>query len=449
MRTLFTDDNTASSSEPPSEEKTAAPSTELIVVEALVPAVVFAPGGVRTLLDKLKADVRAVPTDISTPKGRAAVKSLAFKVARSKTAIDELGKQLVVDLKAQTNAIDAERRIVREECDALKEEVLFNLTQWEDSEKERIAAHEHGLVAISDLAEPRIPDSAEEIRRRIDQLDMIAADGRNWQEFAQRAAQAIKSARTELGDLLEDAEAREAEEVERQRIAAEEEAARQAELARQQAEREAEIARQAAETARLEAEEEAARQAEIARQAAEAEAARVAEVARLERERIERAAQEAAEAARLEAIRRAEEAAAERKRIEDGRAADAAIARETQARLEAEQQRLIDEAAAKERQRIADAEAAEARELAAARRAEEEKAAAVEAERLRQQNLAAEAERVGRELAKKREADTANKRKVNGEAKDDLLAVGIDDKTATAVVIALAKGQIRHCKIEY
>src|ERR1700676_4896268 len=95
----------------------------IIDTDALTPATVFAPGGVEGILSKIETEVRAIDRDISTPDGRENVKSLAYKVARSKTALDEMGKELVSGIKTQAATIDAERRTIRDRLDALKEEV--------------------------------------------------------------------------------------------------------------------------------------------------------------------------------------------------------------------------------------------------------------------------------------------------------------------------------------
>jgi hypothetical protein len=66
---------------------------------------------------------------------------MAHKVARSKTYIDNAGKDLVAELKALPKQIDESRRVVRERLDALKDEVRRPLTEWE-AEQERIKAEE-------------------------------------------------------------------------------------------------------------------------------------------------------------------------------------------------------------------------------------------------------------------------------------------------------------------
>jgi branched-chain amino acid transport system permease protein len=62
---------------PEPDTTAASTSTDLIVPSALVPAVIFAKGGADDILKQLRDMVATVKTDISTPKGRAAV-TLAF-----------------------------------------------------------------------------------------------------------------------------------------------------------------------------------------------------------------------------------------------------------------------------------------------------------------------------------------------------------------------------------
>lgn len=164
-------------------------ATDLIASKVLTPAVVFAPGGVASILKKITDEVRSIKTDISTAGGRAAITSLAHKVARSKTALDEMGKTLVADWKAQSAAVDAERRTIRETLDALKDEVRKPLTDWEDIETARVAAHESALATLQtmgafDRAEPTLA----EVDRRI--VAFMERPQRDWQEFTSRASDA-------------------------------------------------------------------------------------------------------------------------------------------------------------------------------------------------------------------------------------------------------------------
>jgi hypothetical protein len=284
----------------------------LVTIETLTPAVVFAPGGVDAIISKLEADVRAVSTDISTEAGRKAVASLAYKVARSKTALDDMGKQLVADLKTQTGKIDAERRVIRDRLDALRDEVRKPLDNFEHAEKSRVEAHEAAIAAMTQLLHTPAA-GADDIRRYLDELSRIAQ--RDWQEFSTRATATADEVRSRLNQSLAEMTKREEEAAELARLRAEQ-------IAREQAEREARIAAEAADRARVDAEAKAKREAE------QAAAKAAAEQQRVEREKAE-------------AVARAERAEADKK------AAAEKAERDQQAAVEAERKRAAD-AAAKE-----------------------------------------------------------------------------------------------------
>ncbi|NUB24298.1 hypothetical protein [Azospirillum brasilense] len=265
-----------------------APSTELAVLPpALVPATVFAPGGVETILTKLEADVRtaAKDLDISTDKGRKAIASLAYKVARSKTALDDMGKGLVEETKKQVALIDADRRVIRDRLDALKDEVRRPLDEYEAAEKARIERHESGIVRIQAMPLFSGERSTDDIAARLAETKAIDTTG--FQEFTARADKAKETAVATLTAALENSRARDAERAELERLR--QEAAERA--AREEAERIEREKQEAAARAAEQAERdriEAARRAEEDRKAAEERARQREEAAaRQERQRIE------------------------------------------------------------------------------------------------------------------------------------------------------------------
>jgi colicin import membrane protein len=81
--------------------------------EAL-PALFRDPDEIDRLISRIEAEARAHVADVATTKGRREIASLAHKVARSKTALDEAGKQLNAGLRRQIDVVDQERRKVRE-----------------------------------------------------------------------------------------------------------------------------------------------------------------------------------------------------------------------------------------------------------------------------------------------------------------------------------------------
>ncbi|WP_236175952.1 hypothetical protein [Pseudomonas pseudonitroreducens] len=298
---------------------------------ALVPKenalqVYSAENGLDPYLQKIRTEIDSFVPDVSTRKGREAIASIAYKVARSKTALDGVGKDLVAELKEVPKKIDAERKRMRDLLDSWQAEVRKPLTEWEEAEAARVARHQGEIDKINLRLECRDLDSAE-LKTNIAWLEGLAIS-EAWEEFEAEAARAKDKALIALREALVAREKFEAEQAELERLRAEA-------AAREQADREARIAQEAAERARREAEErDRAYRENVARQAAEAQAA-------AERRELELKLQaEHAEREKVEAQRRAEQAE-----------------RDAQARAEA--------AAAAERQRQADEQARIEREAAA------------------------------------------------------------------------------------
>ena len=244
----------------------------------------------RAALDDVLAQIRAATVtlvpDLTTEQGRKQIASTAYTVSRSKTALDEAGKSLVEDRKAQVKAIDVLRKHAKDTLDALRDEVRAPLTEWE-AEQARIEQE-----AIE----------AARLRREAEEAERIA-------ELERREA-AIREAEERIA-AAEKAEADRiaAEQAERERV--EREDAIRAEAAAQ-AERDAAAAVEKAKQDAIDAEARRQREAEEARQAAEAAAQRAAEEkAEAVRQAEARAAQQAADAERArkdaEAAQRAED----------------------------------------------------------------------------------------------------------------------------------------------
>ena len=283
--------------------------TDLVVIEKKNAMAVFTNNDqLDPLIELIEKEARSLVPDVTTKKGRDAIASMAHKVARSKTYIDNAGKDLVAELKALPKQIDESRRVVRERLDALKDEVRRPLTEWE-AEQERIKAEEAMNAMHAEALEMNIKfDQELAAKFEADHEMALLMDKDIDRERADKAAEA-----------------------ERQRIAREEEIKRQAE---EKAKREAEEKHRAEmeASARREAEERAAKE--------RAERARIAAQQRAERDRI--AAEQKAEAdkqAAIDAERRKAQEVADRIRRE-------AEQRE-QARL-AEEKRKADEQARRE-----------------------------------------------------------------------------------------------------
>lgn len=310
--------------------------TDLVVIEKQNAMAVFTiKEQLDPIIEVIEKEARSLVPDVSTRKGRDAIASMAHKVARSKTYIDNAGKDLVAELKALPKQIDETRRIVRERLDALKDEVRKPLTDWENAESARKDALQQRLNDLRSLAD--VIDGlgnylpSVEIQQRIESAKAVALD-ESWQEVAAEAGVAKDATIQQLEAALIVAKQREHEaaELERLRKEAEEKA---------RLEREENIRREAAERARRDAE--AKHKAEIeaaARREAEEKArAELAERQRIEAEqRVAREKQEAEERARRE---KEEAVAAERRRQEE---AEAARLAEEQRKAEEEARRAAD-----------------------------------------------------------------------------------------------------------
>lgn len=268
---------------------------ELVVIEKKNAMAVFTNNDqLDPLIELIEKEARSLVPDVTTKKGRDAIASMAHKVARSKTYIDNAGKDLVAELKALPKQIDESRRVARERLDALKDEVRRPLTEWE-VEQARIAAEK----------------AAEEERMRIEAEQKAALEALRKQVEVDHEMALL------MNDAFDREQAEKKAEAERQRIAREQEIARQAEE---------KAKREAAEKAQREIDAAAAREREaiLAKERAEREQREAAERAEREKqaavEAERRKAQEEADRIRREAEQREQARLAEEKRKADEQA---------------------------------------------------------------------------------------------------------------------------------
>lgn len=266
--------------------------TDLTVIEIKpeqAPAL-YCAGGLNGFLEQIRELAKEVP-DVTTKKGRDRIGSLARMVGSSKSAIEKPGREYLKRLKEAVKPAEEELRVFTRECDAIRDAILKPRDEWE-AEQERIKAEE-AMNALH--AEALVMN----------------------EEFDRQLAARIESDH-EMALLMNDAFDREqadkAAEAERQRIAHEEEIKRLAAAA---------AAREVEQRAQREREEAAHREAVLKAQAEQAERDRIAaeqkaeadKQAAVEAER--RKAQEEADRIRREAEQREQARLAEEKRKAD------------------------------------------------------------------------------------------------------------------------------------
>jgi hypothetical protein len=394
----------------PSVDQGEETGTALALIGTQPAALIYAPGALTALVDRLKTEVRGqlATLDVSIPKDKARIISLSAKVASAKVSLDKAGDSLIEEHRAVVTAVNTDRKAMRDDLDAFKIEVRKPVTDLENAEKERVAGHEAALAEITAAAAFSADNwqhlGSIAISERIQEL---AADfgKRNWQEFSVRAEGTKAIAMRQMDDALFKAQQAEKAVIEAESLRAE--AAERAIKEREEA---------AALAAKQAAERKAEEQARIAREAAERE-----------QKRVEREAQEA------EA--RAKQAEAERVAAEEKAARDLVEAEERRKR-EAEQA---------EARRIADIESAKRREEQAAAQSKRNQEAAIEAER---QRVAAEKRRELEE-AEKRAKNRAHLAAVNREVLADLVALGATEEFGKVLIEGIVKGNVRHTTIAY
>ena len=373
-------------------------SNEIAVLENTEIQLAFtSPNGIDILLEKVRKEAASEVPDLTTKKGRDRIASLAYKVSKTKTLVDDYGKELVAEEKKRLALIDADRKKWRDECDKLRDEIRKPLTDWEQAESDRVQRHRDAIQQLRGLAPQAMGANSETIIGLIAQAESVTL-GDHWQEFSAEAGKAKDETLALLRLDLQRRQQYESEQAELARLR--EESAR-----REQEDRDRRIAEEAAAKAR-----------------ADAEAA-----ARAEREAIEAKA-------------RAEQEAAERARIASEQA-------EARAKAEAEAAKLREQEA--ERRRIESEERAKREAQEAAERAERNRIAAFEAERARIEQERIESDRKAATEQAAREADKENKRKVNNAILSALESVGISTEQAKVVIAAIAKGSIPNVSIRY
>lgn len=193
-------------------------SKELIVVDSLNPIELFAGDGMEPLLTRIETEVRSYSLDISTAAGREEVVSVAYKITRSKTTLDKMGKDLGEEYRKKVNALNAKRNMAVTRLESLRHEIRKPLTDWENAEKARVQKHQDGIADIKrlDMCSPVTPSAS--IQAAIERLSQF--HGRDWQEFDSMAKTTISQVFESLTKKLEESKRNEAEREELARLRA-------------------------------------------------------------------------------------------------------------------------------------------------------------------------------------------------------------------------------------
>ncbi len=280
-------------------------NTALIPLESVTAQDLFAgetDGKIIELVQNIEAEARklAEGLDVNNKEDREEIASVAYKVARSKTTIDDAGRDLVAGMKAQVKVIDNRRKYARDTLDEVKAIIRGPLNDWKEAEKDRIQSHTDAITALRGMGNEAVElwQSCESIDELLTLREKIeGVDPSTFEEFTENAEETRLAALGKVNTAIAKREDYDRD---------------QAELARLRKEDEERQAREAEERAEQERKE---REEQIAREAKE-QAAREAEEAAAERERELKAEAEAAEQRAREAEQKAQREREEREAAE-------------------------------------------------------------------------------------------------------------------------------------
>ncbi len=181
-------------------------STELIVLEDVKIEPFFIGGkGIDSILAEIESKAMEHVPDVSTLKGRNAIKANVTKVTTCKTFLEASGKDLSAKRKLEPKLIDANRKRVKEFLEALQVMARLKLTEWETEqaqiklEAEEKAAADARIELHDTYYEAAAILMAEDFRQRaavIEQarLDQIARDDAIALEATQKAEREAQAA---------------------------------------------------------------------------------------------------------------------------------------------------------------------------------------------------------------------------------------------------------------
>lgn len=146
--------------------------TELIEREKIDPLNLFTKEGVEPIIREIERKAKAEPFSVESAKGRDHIASIANKVARSKTFLDNLGKELVADQKKKIKIVDNSRKLLRDSLDELKAErkrkelELKHKEEMKRKEQEKKEAVERAKEQERKRQEKILADQKKEDERR-------------------------------------------------------------------------------------------------------------------------------------------------------------------------------------------------------------------------------------------------------------------------------------------
>lgn len=165
------------------------------------PAKLFSENGLEPILNEIKKKVDEFEPDVETAGGRKEIASFAHKIAKSKTFIEKMGKELVSKQKAATKLIDNERKRSRDFLDEQRDRARKPLTEWELFEQKRIAEEAARIELEADHTEALAEDDLFNRQREVEQKEAELAKMLEKRRIEEEAVR-LEHEREEREELL-------------------------------------------------------------------------------------------------------------------------------------------------------------------------------------------------------------------------------------------------------
>lgn len=223
-------------------------SNELLIPKTLTSGDVYANNDnpnhhldlIKLVTENAEALTVGIDLDMNLKEHREIVKSTAYKVSRSKTALDNLGKELTENARKTINAVNEKRKRIRDDLDTVRDKVRAPLNEWESAEEKRISLLQKRLENLEKYTTMQMSQyTSEQIAEHIEKATELARF--DWQEFRDSAQAQWVRTNAHLNKIFEERKTYEAEQDELEKLRKEqaEKNAELEQLRREKAEREA------------------------------------------------------------------------------------------------------------------------------------------------------------------------------------------------------------------
>jgi len=154
-------------------------SDELIIFEDEGAVLsVYTGGGIDYVIEQIKKkceDFRPeIPELLKTEKGRKEIASFAYRVAKSKTMIDNAGAKLTEEWKAKSKKVDTERKKLRDTLDGIKDDIRKPLTEWENEQKAILQKKIDTINEIKSLGMVLFGETSHDIKIKIERIKELS-----------------------------------------------------------------------------------------------------------------------------------------------------------------------------------------------------------------------------------------------------------------------------------